>query len=333
MARNLVTGGNGFIGRHLVRSLLDHGDEVVCLNRSKGRDQPTAAVANLEHVYADARDRNAVQKAIQGADRIFHLAAAVATRSLAESRSINVEGTTTIAEAAAKLETPPQLVYVSSLAAAGPGPAPAIESGECRPVSHYGRTKLEAEIALRSYADRLPITIVRPPCVFGDWDRNLLALYQTVRMGWDFIVSTDSQYSYLHVTDLVTGLLTAAERGQRLKAGEDRAHEGLYYMTDPQAVTFPQLADMIAKSMDRKNARHVRIPVPICWMIGAVGEAMLRGLGRKTFLNLDKIREGLGGSWVCDASRAGTELGFATAASLTERIAQTTAFYKSMKWL
>jgi nucleoside-diphosphate-sugar epimerase len=281
---------------------------------------------------------------------VIHLAASVSTRSAALSTSINVGGTRALAAAAAQADRPPTLIYVSSLAAAGPvfdarqsanqqppSVEAARESDPCHPVSLYGRTKLEAELVLHEFAGRVPITIVRPPCVFGPGDRNLLTLYYAVRSGLNAMLSKTFRYSYISVTDLVPGMIAAAETGKRLT--EHPADQGIYYLTDPQAVTFVELADMIAASMDeigiarRRPLRHVRIPSTIGWLAGGCGEVMMRGFGKRVFLNFDKVREGVSGSWVCDGSRATQELSFAPAADLATRLVETAIDYQQSAWL
>ncbi|TWU03337.1 NAD-dependent epimerase/dehydratase family protein [Neorhodopirellula pilleata] len=360
MTRSLVTGAAGFVGRRLVAELLARGDHVIAVDRFSRFDpedvdwtEPTGHVdlneqkspprsvglpERLSLVRTDIRDTNAIAGVLTGVDRIFHSAAAVSTQSLALSRSINVDATEGIAKAAALQPTPPVFVYLSSLAAAGPHHAAVNEMDDCHPVSHYGRTKLEAESRLHDLAGELPITIIRPPCVIGPGDRNLLALYQTVRLGWNLVLSKTARYSYISVVDLVPALLVASERGRRLQglneAGRiDQDRVGIYYLTDPKPVTFVQLADMIASTIQKDRVRHVRVPKTIGWMIGGYGEVLLRVLGRRVFLNLDKIREGVGGSWVCDGTRAAKELSFAPAADLSTRIEQTTQSYRQAGWV
>jgi len=351
MTRTLVTGANGFIGRHVIAELLRRGEDVVALSRSVVCDNE--ANAHLHRISADIRDTEQVAMAMKSVDRVIHLAASVATRSLTLSESINVEGTRILASAAAAQPDPPTLVYVSSLAAAGPLPVtregPVTRAGidaldetdPCHPISHYGRTKLRAEQTLPEFAEHVPITIVRPPCVFGPGDRNLLALYQTVVSGYNIVLSKKFRYSYISVTDLVTGILAAAHRGKRLVVGNgsDDSDRGIYYLTDPQSVTFVELAEMIAASLDelsiqrRRPLRHLRIPKTVGWLAGGCGEIMMRMFGRRVFLNLDKVREGVGGSWVCDGSRAANELSFRPAADLQTRLVETSTDYHQSDWI
>ncbi|MFG0287511.1 MAG: NAD-dependent epimerase/dehydratase family protein [Rhodopirellula sp. JB044] len=357
MARYLVTGANGFIGRHLVDFLLAAGNEVVALSRSQ--EEGTERGGQLRRIAGDIRNPVRVDEAMCSVDHVIHLAASVATRSPALSESINVEGTRVVATSAAHQPNPPTLVAVSSLAVAGPVPEEAFESKSkrrkrcddgqsaavsegdpCRPVSHYGRTKLRAEQVLQEMADQIPITIVRPPCVIGPGDRNLFALYKTVRSGWNFVLSKSFRYSYISVTDLVPGILAAIERGRRLPSPEQTDQtQGIYYLTDPNPVTFVELAEMIAASFDefaisrRRPLRHIRIPRAAGWIAGGCGEIVMKGFGGRVFLNLDKVREGVGGSWVCDGSLAEQELSFHPAADLATRIIETTIDYHQSQWL
>ena len=161
----------------------------------------------------------------------------------------------------------------------------------------------------------------------------MLGLYRMVQRGWNSVISRSFRYSFLHVDDLVGGLMASAEMGQRLSEKDDPDKRGIYYLTDPQPVTFVELADLIAETIAVANVRHIVMPKPLCWTVGAIGEAVLRLSGRKTFLNLDKIREGVAGSWVCDASRARAQLGFEPPYKLATRLEQTTEYYRSEGWL
>lgn len=353
MTRSLVTGAAGFIGRRLVANLLAQGDDVVVVDRFSRSDPNTIdwrnafnteplvsdrsslgpdALDRVKVVKTDVRDAERIRLAMSDVDRVFHSAAAVCTQSLELSHSINVGGTRVLAESAARQENPPIFVFVSSLAAAGPGESPVTETGECQPVSHYGRTKLEAETLLHKLSPQLPITIVRPPCVIGPGDRNLLALYKTVKTGWNLVLSKTSRYSYVSVTDLVPGLITASERGRRLVETDPR-RQGTYYLTDPKPVTFVELAEIIASTINLSGVRHVQIPRSVGWTVGGYGEFMLRLFGKRMFVNLDKVREGIAGSWVCDGTRAAEDLSFAPGADLATRIEQTTESYRLANWI
>ena len=99
-------------------------------------------------------------------------------------------GTNNLGESCSRLENPPKLIYHSSFAAAGPTTPnnPRREEEPPAPVSEYGRSKLMGERYLRHLAERLPITVLRPPGVFGPGDPNMVAAPEIpVRMGVNFI--------------------------------------------------------------------------------------------------------------------------------------------------
>lgn len=329
----LVTGAGGFVGRSMVSALTARGHKVVCFDHFVTHSPESIADENVEIVKGDIRNRDDVDRAMQGVDSVFHLAAALVTRSMEASRSVNVEGTRTLAESAAEQTKPPVFVFVSSLAAAGPRSTPSREEDPCQPVCKYGITKLEAEDVLKKMADRMPITIVRPPCVFGTRDKNMLSLYKSVKYGWNFVASREYEYSFLHVEDLVEGMLAASERGERLSSDTKSTNQGVYFLSDPQPVTFVELGDMIASSLGIKRVRHIKIPRPICWVGGLFGEIVLRLTGVRMFLNMDKIKEAFGGSFCCDVARAEQQLHFSPATNLPARIDETKEFYESAGWL
>jgi nucleoside-diphosphate-sugar epimerase len=328
----LVTGARGFIGRRLVRTLIAREFEVVCLDRTPPRHDTLEGLP-VRRVTGDIRRLETLRGVCQGVDCVFHLAAATSPRSLASARAINVDGTRNLAQLALQQNTPPVLIFVSSLAVAGPYPEPVTETSPCHPVSAYGRTKLEAEAALNDYARQAAITIVRPPCVFGPADRNLLSLFRAVRRGWNLCAASDYRYSFLHVDDLVAGLMAARERGLRLRGATDAQRQGVYYLADPQAVSFPELANLIAAMLGRTRVRHVCIPRVVGWTAAVWGETARRLAGRRVYFNIDKAREAYGGSWMCDATRARLQLDFAPAASLAQRLEETKTDFQTAGWL
>jgi nucleoside-diphosphate-sugar epimerase len=224
-------------------------------------------------------------------------------------------------------------VYVSSLAVAGPHREAVTEPVSCHPVSLYGQSKLEAEQVLQQRAHELPVTVVRPPCVFGPGDRNLLSLFRSVRRGWNVYSNPNFQYSFLHVDDLVTALVAAASHGQRLATHADSSRRGVYFVSDRQAVTFPELGELVAECLQRDHIRQVRIPSVVGWTAAGAGQLVQRIFRRRVFLNLDKAREAYGGSWMCDPTRAEQQLQFHPPQRLAQRLSETAVSYRQTGWL
>jgi nucleoside-diphosphate-sugar epimerase len=108
---------------------------------------------------------------------------------------------------------------------------------------------------------------------------------------------------------------------------------GIYYLCDERDVTFEQLGDLVAATLGAGRVRHVCLPAVLCWPLAAGGSWYGRWRSKKTFFNLDKMREATAGSWVCSGARAARELGFSPARPLAERLEETEHWYTQMGWL
>ncbi len=334
MKHVLVTGATGFIAQTLIPSLMVRGVEVTALAR-KPEKWPQPKEFSPRWIAGDMRDLSAVKRAVGTVEGIYHLAAATACPSLKRARTVNVGGVENLIQAVRDRETPPRLVYVSSLAVAGKIANQGVtETEDCLPVSNYGKTKYEAEQILRSHARDVPATIVRPPCVFGPWDRNLFPLFQAVGKGWNLSAgSAKHRFSFLHVDDLTAGLQAAMRRGSTIENPDDRENSGVYYLADPDPVSFVQIAEWIRPLFGRKSVRTVVLPFSLCWGIAAVSEGWGRITGGVPFLDRDKIREAKVGSWVCLANRAEKELGFHPSEDLKTRLKNTFDWYLERGWI
>jgi dihydroflavonol-4-reductase len=338
MNRVLVTGGTGFIGRHLVERLTNRETVVRRLVRDLGRGSETA-MPGLEFAVGDVTDRGSLDEAVRGVDVVYHLAGRTLALSPGEFHQVNAEGTRNLAAACAARTSPPSLVFVSSLAAAGPSTdeRPRVEEDAPAPVSDYGRSKWAAERALRSFAGSVPITVFRPPGVFGPRERHMLALFRSVRRGWNVVpVRTPLRLSFVHVEDLVDGLLLGAERGARLTPEGDRTGDtsrGLYYVAFDESPTYAELGALIKSAIGRASITTVRLPSAIGFAAASVSEVIARARRRPSLLNLDKMREAAAGSWTCNPGRAARELGFRPKATLLERLRETAQWYEAEGWL
>ena len=338
MARVLVTGGSGFIGTHLAEALAARGDEVACLVRR------TSAVQRLQRlkvglVYGDVTDPASLREAVQGREVVYHLAGRLFSLRLGDFYKINQQGVQNLLEACAAQTSPPVVVQVSSLAAAGPARdgRPRIESDAPQPVSNYGRSKRAGEEVAQRLAGQVPVTVVRPPIVFGGGDPASFDLFRGVaRFATHLVPGLAPHYfSLLHVVDLVNCLILAADRGKRLAPeGPDASGwQGYYYAADDQQPTYADLGRMIATALGRRRVLCIPVASPVVWMVGAAAEGLGQLLRRPMTLNLDKVREATAGSWTCSSARAKSELGFAVGAPLADRLRQTAQWYRDEGWL
>jgi len=219
--RALVTGGNGFVGSAVVRTLLRAEYDVVCLVR------PTSDLRNLSGLdvalaQGDLTDAASLESALTGCDELYHVAAYYGTRpeDAQTMLRINVEGTRNVLSAAAQAGVS-RIVHTSTIGTIGrrqgslPTESDWLEEGPS--TSPYARSKLLGErLALEAAAEGLPVVVVNPCAPVGARD---VRPSSTGRRLIDYVQGRTPSFSagginFVSVTDVAEGHLLAAQRGR-----------------------------------------------------------------------------------------------------------------------
>jgi nucleoside-diphosphate-sugar epimerase len=337
MSKVLVTGASGFIGGHLAELLVRQGDRVRCLVRRSSQIEGLRDL-DLELVYGDVTDAEAIAAAVRDVDVVYHVAGLTRAFRKEQFRKINEEGTANVAVACARQETPPVHIYVSSIAASGP-----IAKGQRRteadpaaPVSNYGRSKLAGELAAVAHAAAVPTSIVRPGIVFGPRNLECFPIFKTIdRLGVHPVPGFRAPpLSYIQIDDLLNLLQRVAKSGARLPpTANQKPGHGYYYATTDEHPTYADFGRMVAHALGRTKTFVFPIAMPTLYVAATVNEAIARIRRRTDPFNLDKMREANVWSWACAPTRAQTELGFQPSATLDEHLAATVAWYRQHGWL
>jgi nucleoside-diphosphate-sugar epimerase len=223
----LVTGGAGFIGSHLVRFLLTRGQVRVLDDFSSGTlDNLTEVLPHIELLRGSVTDAALVQKAVEGCEVVFHLAAQVSVplslEQPVETFEVNLYGTQLLLEAARQAGVR-RFVFASSAAVYGDAPRlPKRETMLPRPISPYAWSKWYGELLCRDYwrVYGVPTVSLRFFNVYGP-RQNPYSQYAAVIPRWITAALTDHKpivygdgkqtRDFVYIDDLLQGLWLAAE--------------------------------------------------------------------------------------------------------------------------
>ena len=236
MANILVTGGGGFLGRHIVNLLLERGDSVSILNRSKHADLEARGVKCFT---GDLRDAEAVSKAVEGNAIVYHVAAKAGVWGpVSDYYGINVTGTRNVLEACERHGVK-KLVYTSSPSVAFG--TEAIENGdESLPypeayLTSYPQTKAEAEKeVLAANSDSLLTCSLRPHLIWGPGDNHLVPrIIEAASSGK--LMKVGDGANLVDVTYVENGAKAHVQAEEALKPGSPVAGQA-YFIGDQKPV-------------------------------------------------------------------------------------------------
>ncbi len=328
-----VTGGTGFIGSHLVAYLVNQGYHVTCLIRKTSNLRwldhlLTTKSPQVELVTGDLHDSNVLVEHIRDVDLVFHLAGLTKAPDAATYDRVNAEGTKHLIEACLSAQTNlGRFVYCSSLAAVGPScnTTPNTEDVTPQPLTNYGSSKLKGEMIVREYTDRLPITIIRPPAVYGPRDSDIFLFFQMINRGVIPILGdADRLLSLVHVKDLVGGIYTAAV--SECAIGET------YFLTDGDIHTWRGIERVIADALEKRSIQ-VKVPFFLLDFISIFTEAASKITRQTPTLNRQKVRDLKQRFWICDSTKAQKELGYRPTYPLQRGMQETADWYRANGWL
>ncbi|MFC3959435.1 NAD-dependent epimerase/dehydratase family protein [Halovivax cerinus] len=299
--RVLVTGGAGFIGSHIAHALAPHAevtvyDSLVSGNRSN-------VPAGAEFVEADVRDGDALERAVDAADVVFHEAAMVSVgqsvEEPTESHDVTAEATLSVLEAARRSEA--RVVLASSAAIYGqPEATPIPESAAKTPTSPYGLDKLAADHYARLYHDLYGLETVAlryfnvygPGQTPGEYAGVISVFVEQALAGEPITVEGDGEQTrdFVYVGDVVRANLRAATT--------DAVGEA-YNVATGESISIRRLAERIQELSDADS--------PIVHRDARPGD----------------IRHS-----VAETERARDRLGFEPAVSVSDGLARTVEWFR-----
>lgn len=303
----LVTGATGFVGSHVAKLLAERGEAVRVLVRPTSRADVLDGI-RCERVTGDLRDPNSLADALEGVQRVFHVAAdyRLWARDPAEIYTSNVEGTRNLLVTARELGVE-QFIYTSTVATIAVPTHDGQLADESTPASlkqmigHYKRSKFIAEREVLAFSrEKMRVIVVNPttPVGPGDWKPT-----PTGKIVVDFLngrmpAFVDTGLNLVAVEDVAAGHLLAAECGR----------PGERYLLGGQNMTLKEILRELARITGRRAPR-VRIPHGVALAAAYVDSAACRMLGREPHIPVEGVRIARHRMFV-NASKAGRELAF-----------------------
>ena len=178
---------------------------------------------------------------------------------------------------------------------------PVKEDDPPHPVSWYGESKLAGEKVAKEYEKYFPITIVRPPPVYGPRDYGMLDVFRMLKYGIVSDVGKDTWTNFVYVEDLVRGIILAAE-------SENGVGE-VFHIGDNENLATIDAFKRVAKAIGKRVVAF-KIPLPVVYVAALLSEMKIRITGKPEIFNWQKVSELKQTNWMMDISKAKKILGY-----------------------
>ncbi len=319
----LLTGGTGFIGRNLAVKLSKKGYKVRCLVRDLNRAAWMKNHPGLEPIKGDLEHKRSIVPHLSDIDLVLHLAGVTKARNRDDYFRINAEAAGTFFDSVLDgRRRVRKILYISSLAAAGPhtSKGPARENGEVSPITYYGESKLLGEHLLQEKCKDIPWTIIRPPIVYGPFDKDVFIYFKMAKSGIIPIMGKGQiELSIIHVDDVTDGIILAAISEK--SAGE------IFYISDGRVHTLEEIAKLLIKI--RGGGKVIRFPSFFAKIAGLIGDWIAYCSNEPQVINSQKMKEALQDGWVCNVDKIRAKLGFMPSVELETGFESTYHWYRN----
>ncbi len=325
MKKILITGASGFIGSFLVEEALKEGYDVYASIRESS-NLKYLSDPKIKFIYIDFSNKESIKNQLIKIDKfdfIIHCAGLTKTCNKKIFDVVNYQYTKNFIEVL--LETsmvPEKFIFISSLAAYGPGRsglAPVKLTDIPSPVSLYGVSKLKTEKYIKSLPD-FPYLIFRPTGVYGPREKDYYVMYKSTKSGFETYVGSKEQYlSFIYVKDLVNLLISSLKSNIIKKS---------YFVSDLNEYTAYEFNQLIKMKLTKKTISLV-FPGFLVRILAFINEKISCLFSRKIpTLNTEKFKEISQKNWLCDSSALVKDFNFRPEYNLTKGLDETLQWYK-----
>ena len=325
----LITGATGFIGSHIADQMKEKGADISCIVR-KTSNLRWVENKGFNLVEASLSDMESLKKVVKDVDIIFHSAGLTAAKTMEDFVRANLTGTKNLFEAA-KTSAPnlKRFLHVSSQTAVGPSESLDKMSTEEKfhnPLTSYGKSKKMAEDYLNESSKDLPITIVRPPAVYGPRDEATLPMFKAAARGLGTLIGFDDKYiSIINSMDLTRGIIDASL--------SENAIGETYFIASERCYDWTEIINTMGLAAGRKNILKLRIPHSVVKIMGTVNGMIGNITGKPPVFDSEKTIDFIQKYWTCSVDKAKRDFGYEQKYSLEEGFKITFDWYKSHGWI
>jgi nucleoside-diphosphate-sugar epimerase len=266
---SLVTGAAGFVGSWLVRHLCDLGHPVRAMVRNHAKTDQLRAWG-AEVVVADIKDKDSLLAAVQGCDRVYHIAALFRQAGLPDSEyhAVNVQGVRNVFDTAIEAGVR-RIVHCSTVGVLGGiKDPPGTEETPYNPGDIYQQTKMEGELIALDYFKQNLISglVIRPAMIYGPGDERTLKLFKMIARRRFFFVGDGSvPVHWIDVRDLARSFVLAME--------EERIHGEVFIIAGRKSLPLKEMCNLVAEMLGVPPPR-LHLPVKPVQMLGSLCEAV-----------------------------------------------------------
>jgi len=307
-----LTGASGFIGQHLVPELARAGYRLRLLLRREPAVSHWQGITP-QVVSGSLDEPGALDRLVEGADLVVHLAGLIKAAKAAQFFSVNRDASARLAGSARRLAPDAHFLLISTLAAREPS------------LSDYASSKRGAEdVVLDTLGQR--VTVLRPPAVYGPGDPETLRFFQLARMRRvPLMGGADARIAMIQVQDLcrlIAGLLESLPGGRVVSAADGC----------PAGYRWDELMGAAARAVGNTTPRFIEVPKSLLSGMALLGD-VARKMGSASMLNSQKLRELRHPDWSVSALELARPANWAPCFDLDAGFADAVCWYRRAGWL
>ncbi len=330
MKNILITGGTGFVGSHLVKTLLKKKKYNIRLFiRAESNLKRIKNLKNISLFKGNFYDPSDIAKSLEGIDTFFHLAAILGRGRKEDYQRFNIEVSKRFFNFALKKKVK-KVVYLSSLAVMGGTEKPHIYTEEDTPTPKtlYAKSKYEVERYALHLANTygLNITIIRAPAVYGpedNFDRGFIRIIDLIAKKKFVPIGTlNNLMSLVYIDNLIDALITVAK--------SKKSNGKIYFVSDKEILTTGESYDIICNLLGVEKSRFT-LPVWFISKVEAVIEFFAKIFGFLPWYPENYVND-ITSNYACSIKKIQQELNWRPRITTYEGLRRTIEWYKNKKF-